>query len=157
MYFLILDLLSEYIQRALEEMSQNLTAFIKPLGMYNWKILSIGLASAPGAFQNLNELILAGLYYVIALVYLDDVTVFGGKFHEHLKRLEMVFQRLAVIGLRIKGSEFNFFQKRVKFLGHNISDPGVEVDPQKVRAVQRMKEPSSLKNVRAFLGFLGYY
>ena len=117
----------------------------------------MGLASASGAFQNIMELIFAGLLYEIALVYLDNVIVFGRNFEEHLKRLELVFQRLSENGVKIKGSNCNFFQKRVSFLGHIISESGVEVDPEKVRAVEKMKEPSSMKDVRAFLGLVGYY
>ena len=120
---------------AIEEESQNLTAFITPLGLYKWKRLPMGLASAPGAFQNLMELFFAGLSYEMTLVYLDDVIVFGRNFDENLKRLELVFLRLAVNGLK----------------------SGVMVDPEKGRAVEKMKEPTSLKDVRAFLGLVGYY
>ena len=93
MYFSNIDFLSGYFQMALGEESQNVTAFITPLGLYNWKRLPMGLASAQGAFQHLVELIFAGLSYEVALVYLDDVIVFGRNFEEHLKRLELVFQR----------------------------------------------------------------
>ena len=61
----------------------------------------MGLASAPGAFQNLMELIFVGLSYEMALVYLDDVIVSGRNFEEHLKKLELVFQRLEENGLKI--------------------------------------------------------
>ena len=70
---------------ALEEESQNLTAFMTPLGLYKWKGLPLGLATAPGLFQNLMELIFAGFFYEISLVYLDDVIFFGRNFDEHLK------------------------------------------------------------------------
>ena len=136
-HFSNIDILSGYFQMVLEEESQNVTAFITPLGLYKWKRLPIGLASAPGAFQNLMELIFAGLYYEVALVYLDDVIVFGINFEEHLKRLELVFQRLSENGLKIKGSKCNFFQKRESFLGHIISESGVGINPEKVRAVEK--------------------
>ena len=71
---------------ALEEESQNLTALITPLGLYKWKSLLMGLASATGAFQNLMELIFAGFFHKIALYYLDYVIVFGRNFDKHLKR-----------------------------------------------------------------------
>ena len=61
---------------AIEEESQKLTAFITPLGLYNWTRLHMRLPSAPGAFQNVMELIFAGLSYEMALVYLDGVIVF---------------------------------------------------------------------------------
>ena len=82
---------------ALEEESRNVTAFITPLGLYKRKRLPMGLASAPGAFQNLMELIFGGVSCEAALVYLDDVIVFGRNFEEHFKRLELVFQRLSGI------------------------------------------------------------
>ena len=53
------------------------------------------------------ELIFAGLSFEMALVYIDDVVVFGRNFDEHLKRLELVFQCLAKNGLKTKGSKCN--------------------------------------------------
>ena len=76
-----------------------------------------GTRSAPGAFQNLMELLFAGLFYEMALVYLDDHIVFGRNFDEHPKQLELVFQRLAENGLKIKGSNCNFFPKTCQLLG----------------------------------------
>ena len=49
-----------------------------------------------------------------------------------------------------------FFSKRVSFFGHIIFESGVEVDPENLRAIERMKEPSSLRDVKAFLGLVGY-
>ena len=66
----------------------------------------MGLSFEPGAFQNLMELIVAGLSYEMALVYLNDVMVFGGNIDEHLKRLELVYQHLAENGLKIKASNY---------------------------------------------------
>ena len=95
---------------AIEEESQKITAFITPLGLYNWKRLAMGLASAPGAFENLMKLFFAGLTYEMTLVYLDDVIVFGRNFDEHLKQLKLVFQSLAENGLKAKGTKCNFFK-----------------------------------------------
>ena len=53
--------MSGYFQIALEEENQNFTAFISPLGPYKWKSFPMGLASAPGVFQNLMELVFPGL------------------------------------------------------------------------------------------------
>ena len=102
---------------ALEEESQKLTAFITLLGLCKWKRLPMGLSFAPRAFQNLMDLIVAGLSYEMALAYLDDVMVFGRNIDEHLKRLELVFQHLAENGLKFKGSNYFFFQKCVSVLG----------------------------------------
>ena len=94
---------------ALDEELQNVTAFVIPMALYKWKRLPIGLASAPRAFQNLMKLTMAGLSYEVALVYLDDITIFDGSFEEHLSRLDFVLGRPKDAGLKIKGSKCRFF------------------------------------------------
>ena len=115
---------------ALDEDSQNMTAFLTPMGLYKWKRLPMCLASAPGASQNLMELIMAGLSYEVALVYLDDIIIFGRSFEEHLNRLDFVLGRLKNAGLKIKGSKCRFFQEKIHFLRHIVSNQGVEEDPE---------------------------
>ena len=90
---------------ALDEESQNMTAFVIPMGLYKWKRLPVGLASAPEAFQNLMVLIMAGLFYEESLVYLDDTIIYGRSFEEHHNRLDLVLGRLKESGLKIKGSK----------------------------------------------------
>ena len=104
-----MDLTSGYFQIALDEESQNVTAFVTPMGLYKWKRLRMSLASEPGTFQNLMELIIAGLTYEVALVYLDDIIIFGISFEEHLSHLDLVLGRLRDAGLKTKGSKCRFF------------------------------------------------
>ena len=116
-----------------------------------------GINLSARSFQNLMELILAGLSYEVALIYLDDIIIFEKSFEEHLSRLELVLCCIKEAGLKIKGSKCRFFQKRIHFLGHIISKDGVEVDPDKVSAVANMKPPSNSKELRAILGLVGFY
>ena len=82
-YFSNIDLTSGYFQMTLEEESQNLTAFITPMGLYKWKRLPMGLTSAQGLFQNLMELILAGLSY--------EVVFLGSRFRNNYLDLSLCF------------------------------------------------------------------
>ena len=82
--------------------------FTTPIVLYNWKRLPMGLTSAPGAFQYLMELLLAGRSYELALLYLDDKIFFESPFREHLSRLELML-------CRMKGSKCRFFQKWILF------------------------------------------
>ena len=116
-YFSKIDLTSGYFQMALDEESQNVTAFATPIGPYKWKRLPMGLASAPGTFQNLMELIMLGLSYEVALVYLDNIIIFGRSFEEHLNRLDLVLGRLKDAGLKIEGSKCRFFSGKNSFPG----------------------------------------
>ena len=91
------------------------------------------------------------------IVYLDDMIVFSQDAASHIERLEAVFQKLAKAGLKLKPSKCEFFKKRIKFLGHIVSEEGVSTDLKKVEAVLNLSVPKTVYNVRAFLGFVGYY
>ena len=102
-------------------------------------------------------MITAGLSYEVALVYLDDIIIFGKSFEEHLNCLDLVLGRLKDAGLKIKGSKCRILQKKIHFLGHIVSNQGVEVDPEKVAAVSKIKTPRTIKELRAILGRVGFY
>lgn len=69
----------------------------------------------------------------------------------------MVFSRLREAGLKVKPDKCSFLQEQVKFLGHQISAQGIGTDPGKVEAVRKWKTPSTVKELRSFLGFCSYY
>ena len=71
--------------------------------------------------------------------------------------MKAVFQKLAKAGLKLKPSKCEFFKKRIKYLGHIVSEEGVSTDPKKVEAVLNWPVPETVYDVRAFLGFVGYY
>ena len=91
------------------------------------------------------------------LIYLDDIIIFSPTFEEHLKRLEAVFAKLSNHNLKLTAKKCHFFQKRVKYLGHIVSEEGIQTDPDKIDSVKSWKTPTSTKEVRQFLGFTGYY
>ena len=75
----------------------------------------------------------------------------------HIERLEAVFQKLAKAGLKLKPSKCEFFKKRIKYLGHIVSEEGVSTDPRKWRQSLIGLSQRHVYDVRAFLGFVGYY
>ena len=91
------------------------------------------------------------------MVYLDDIIIFSQDAASHIERLEAVFKKLAKAGLKLKPSKCEFFKKRIKYLGHIVYDEGVSTDPQKVEAVLNWPVPRTVYDVRALLGFVGYY
>ena len=90
-------------------------------------------------------------------MYLDDIIIFGGGFEEHLERLELILCRLKEVGLKTKTSKCRFIQKKIHFHGHIVSNNGVEVDPEKLNAVKRIKDSHDIKQLRAILGLIGFY
>ncbi|KAI5618057.1 hypothetical protein C0J50_22646 [Silurus asotus] len=76
---------------------------------------------------------------------------------EHEQRLLHVLGRLKDYGLKLSLEKCKFFQQSVKYLGHIVSENGVETDPQKIEAIKTWPSPRNLKELRSFLGFSGYY
>ncbi len=74
---------------------------------------------------------MSDLYLKWCLIYLDDIVVFSSTVEEHLLRLEAIFQRLGDAGLKLKPSKCHLLQRRIKYIGHVVSENGIETDPDK--------------------------
>ncbi|XP_053389871.1 uncharacterized protein LOC128552836 [Mercenaria mercenaria] len=72
-------------------------------------------------------------------------------------RLDTVFERLAQYNLKVNPKKCEFFKKKITYLGHIVSEDGIQADPVKVEAVKYWHIPKNVKDVRKFLGFAGYY
>ena len=101
--------------------------------------------------------VMRGLHWKRCLVYIDDILVFGNDFESALHSLELVLNRVAEYGLQLKLTKCNLFRTSVPFLGHIVGRAGLECDPNKLSAVVNWIPPSTIKGVREFLGFTGYY
>ena len=156
-YFTSLDLKSGFWQIELDDASRPKTAFTTHAGLFQFKVMPFGLTNAPATFQRLMDLVLAGLKWSCALVYLDDIIVYSSSFSSHLQHLESVLSQLRASGLSLHISKCHFAQTKLKYLGHVVSHAGIEPDPDKLRAVRDYPIPTRLKEVRTFLGLTSYY
>ena len=95
--------------------------------------------------------------FQILLVYLDDIIVYSNTFDEHIERLDRVFTRLREHGLKLKPEKCHFLRRKVTYVGHQISSDGITTDPEKTQAVSEWKLPTTVKELRSFLGFCCYY
>ena len=114
-----------------------------------------GLAQAPAYFQELMMGILKDFNFTIA--YLDDIIIFSKTPQEHLLDIRMVFEKLKSANLSMKKSKYTIFSKEIQYLGHILSATGIRPLPSKTHAIQYMQPPTTPKQVRAFLGLVGYY
>jgi GR25 family glycosyltransferase involved in LPS biosynthesis len=103
------------------------------------------------------EMVLSGLTWVGALVFLEDVIIFSRTFEEHMTRLATVLERLAGANLKVHPHKCNLLQRPVTFLDHVVSADGIATDPEKVRAVKEWETPRSISEVRGFAGLCSYY
>ena len=99
--------------------------------------------------------ILKDLLFTIA--YLDDIIIYRKTAEEHLDHLQQVFTKLCNAKLSTKLSKCHFFAKEIQYLGHDLSTSGIKPLPSKIAAIKLMNPPENAKQVRAFLGFVGYY
>lgn len=156
-WFSVLDLSSGYYQIAMSEEDKEKTAFICPLGFYQFDRMPQGFTGAPATFQRLMENAVGDMNLLQVLVYLDDLIVFGRTLEEHEERLLKVLDRLGEVGLKLSVDKCQICLPRVKYLGHIVSAEGVAPDPDKIEAVTSWTKPTNLKTLQSFLGFCGYY
>ncbi|XP_041862171.1 uncharacterized protein LOC121653037 [Melanotaenia boesemani] len=156
-WFSTLDLAAGYNQVPVTEKDKAKTAFCTPFGLFEWNRMPFGLCNAPSTFQRLMERIFGDQHGQSLLLYLDDVVVFSSTVEEHMNRLDAVLGRLQKEGLKAKLEKCSFFKTEVSYLGHVISQDGVSTDPGKIEAVSKWERPTSVPELRSFLGFASYY
>ena len=154
--FSALDLTSGYYHIELGSTSQAKTAFVTPFGKWEFNMVPFGLTQATAYFQALISEVLKGLSH-FTIAYLDDIIIFSQTEEEHLKHLEIIFRRLKEAGLKLKRSKCSFMKLHIEYLGHLISEKGIEPMPDKLTAIKEMPAPRSPKEIKQFMGLVGYY
>lgn len=145
-WFSVLDLRSGYYQIAMAHEDKEKTAFICPLGFYQFERMPQGITGAPATFQR--QKAVGDMNLLRVLVYLDSLIVFGHSLEKHEERLLGVLDRLEDVGLKVSLDKCQFYQPRVKYVEHIMSTDGVAT---------KWPQPTDLKSLRSFLGFCGYY
>lgn len=156
-WFSVLDLKSGYYQIEMEESDKAKTAFVCPLGFWEFNRMPQGVTNAPSTFQRLMERCMGEMNLKEVLVFIDDLIIFSKSLEEHEERLFKVLTRLKENGLKLSPEKCRFFQQSVRYLGHIVSQQGVETDPEKIAALKTWPRPQNLKELKSFLGFSGYY
>ena len=119
--------------------------------------MPFGLTNAPAAFMDLMNLVFKEFLDQFVIVFIDDILVYSKSSTEHEVHLEKVLQTLREHALYAKFSKCEFWLHRVAFLGHVISGEGIAVDPAKIEAITNWPRPTTVTEVRSFLGLAGYY
>ena len=154
--FSTLDLRSGYYHIGLSDSAKPKTAFVvSGMGKFEFNRVPFGLAQAPAYFQRLINEVLTDCNF--AMGYLDDIIIFSKTEEEHLQHLEEIFEQLRKAGLKLKLQKCSFFKKHIQYLGHLISDEGIQPLPQKLESIAKMPVPQNAKQVKQFLGLVGYY
>jgi hypothetical protein len=133
------------------------TAFSTRYELYEFLVMSFGLTNAPEYFMYLMNSVFMPELDKFVVVFIDDILVYSKSEEERVGHLHVVLQRLREHHLYAKLSKCDFWLKKIKFLGHTISQAGIAIDPDKVQEVMNWKPPTTVRQIRSFLGLAGYY
>ena len=153
--FTVLDLSHAYNQLLLDEESQKYVTVNTHRGLYRYKRLPFGIASAPAIFQRVMDTILQDLPEVMC--YLDDIIITSKTDEGHWKNLRKVLERLRQHGIHVNKEKCEFMQGQVEYLGHKIDREGIHATDRKMEAIILAPTPKSVQELRSFLGLLNYY
>jgi hypothetical protein len=156
-YFTTLDLASGFHQIEVDPRDIQKTAFTVEYGHYEYLRMPFGLKNAPATFQRVMDNILREYIGKICLVYMDDIIIFSTSLQEHIQSISKILSSLDKFNLKIQLDKSEFLCKEVAFLGHIVTPEGVKPNPSKIKAIQDWPIPKNDKELRGFLGILGYY
>ncbi|XP_019177862.1 PREDICTED: uncharacterized protein LOC109173058 [Ipomoea nil] len=156
-YYCFLDGFQGYFQIPITPEDQEKTTFTCPFGTFAYRRMSFGLCNAPATFQRCMMSIFSDMIERYVEVFMDDFSLFGDSFDDCLAHLASVLERCVKMNLTLSWEKSNFMVKEGIVLGHIISDRGVEVDKAKIEVISKLPPPTSVKEVRSFLGHAGFY
>jgi hypothetical protein len=144
------------------------TAFRTPAGLYQWRVLPMGLSNSPAVFQRTmasffqKEVTLSNGVKVVALgtfiqIYMDDLLIYSKTAEEHLEHLSIVFEILKANQIYLNPKKCEFNKPEVRFLGHLVSKEGIRPDPDKVKVMKEWPVPTDKNELYRFLGFANYF
>jgi hypothetical protein len=142
-------------------------AFLTPEGLFELTVMFFGLTNSPATFQMMmNTIFRREVALGWLSVYMDDIAIHtkphpGETEEEHQARhqeyVHLVLDRLEANDLYLKPEKCAFEQKEIDYLGVIVGGNTLKMDPKKIDGVANWKEPTTVTEVRKFLGFTGYY
>ena len=156
-HFTSLDLKSGYWQVGMSDKDKEKTAFACHKGLFEFNVMPFGLANAPSVFMMLMNIVLSGLEgFVCASI--DDILIFSETLEQHMKHIQLVFERLEQHYLKLKLKRMSVHEGGgKKNLGFVIGKEGIKPDLNKVEAIRSMTAPTTVREVRSFMGMCSYY
>lgn len=156
-YFTTLDLASGFHQIKMHKDSIEKTAFSTDNGHYEFLRMPFGLKNARATLQRMINEVLKDFINKICLVYMDDVIVFSTTLDEHILNLKEIFKKFQEYNLKVQLDKCEFLKHETEFFGHVVTTEGIKPNPKKIDAILKMPLPRTHKEIKSFLGMVGFY
>ena len=150
-----MDLLKGYWQVTLTDRAKQISAFVTPDGLYQYRVMPFGLKNAPATFQRMINQLTGRIEGCEA--YIDDVVVYSDCWRDHLSRLHKVLRVFADVDLTVNLAKSEFGHAEVNFLGHVVGSGWVKPHGAKIQSIVEYPPPSTRQELMRFLGMAGYY
>ena len=148
-YFCTLDAKQGYFQIPLAQESQDLTCFMTPWGRFKFLRLPVGMNSSGDYWCLSSDEVIEGIECVYKIV--DDILVCAATEKELYDKVRTILQRCQEKNMKISKKKIQI-GTHVRFAGHIVSGDGVKADETKFAAIRDMKRPTTLTELRSFLG-----
>ena len=155
-YLSTLDLTKGYWQVPLTPSSREKTAFATPGGLFQYTVLPFGVHGAPATFQRMMDRVLRP-HCGYAAAYIDDIIVHSDSWDDHVGHLRAVLNGLRAAGLTANPAKCRLGRVETAYLGYRVGRGNVQPQEDKVAAIREWPQPQTKKQVRSFLGLVGYY
>ena len=153
--FSAIDLWSSYHHILIRPEDRHKTAFVCDFGKFKFTRASFGITTFPDFLKDLmNKLFFSCSQF--CLVYMDDLLCFSDSPEQHLTHLQTIFTKFHTANLKVKLSKSDFFKQELEFLGHKLGPHGISPADDKKLAIDRIKPPTNVQEVRSVIGLLGY-
>ncbi|RDX98294.1 Retrovirus-related Pol polyprotein from transposon 17.6, partial [Mucuna pruriens] len=156
-HYYFLDGFSGYMQIHIAPEDQHKTTFTCPFGTFAYTRMPFGLCNAPSTFQCCMTSIFSDLLQDSMEVFMDDFTVYANSFEACLSNLSKVLKRCIDTNLVLNFEKCHYMVTEGIMLGHLVSNRGIEVDKSKIDTITSLPNPTSMREVRSFLGHAGFY
>ena len=152
-----IDLTKGYWQIPMKEEDKAKTAFTTPQGHFQWTVMPFGLKTAGAIFSRMMRDLLQPLGMPEVQNFMDDILIATETQERHLECLRAVFARLTEVSLAAKPSKCHLGFADLDYLGHRVGQGRVTPDEDKMAKIRNAAQPTTKKQVRSFLGLVGFY